>query len=86
MPAPLVLSLNITDIWKWIQKSDGVRFTIGFTTSKARKNAHGPVSIALGASQRARASAFGNGFENVLGAGLRLVLKPARLETTHMVL
>ena len=65
-------------IWKWIQKCNGLMFTIGTKTRKARTNAHGSVAIALGA----RAFAFGNGIKNVTGsAGSRLVIKPERLET-----
>ena len=76
----LTPALACVRIWKWIQKCNGLRFTIGSKTRKARKNAHGPVAIALGARQRARAFAFGNGFKNVMGSGSRLVLKPERLE------
>ena len=41
------------------------------------------MATALGARQRARASAFGNGFKNVMGPGSRLVLKPERLKNAH---
>ena len=39
------------------------------------------MAITLGARQRARAFAFGNGFKNVMGSGSRLVLTPERLAT-----